>query len=75
MSVPERPTATPETKKMTPEEIELEWYRTTYQGDNMPRLTLRDPQDTRRRKETRLHCPLNRITLAQNVVKAYPTGR
>ncbi len=30
-----------EEKKMTPEEIELEWFRTVYQGDKMPQLTLR----------------------------------
>ena len=41
MSVPDNPTVTPETRKMTPEEIELEWYKTTYQGDNMPQFTLR----------------------------------
>jgi OPT family oligopeptide transporter len=28
-------------KKMTPEEIELDWYHNVYQGDNMPQLTLR----------------------------------
>lgn len=28
-------------KKMTPEEIEMNWYKTQYQGDDMPQLTLR----------------------------------
>ncbi|MBI5266918.1 MAG: OPT/YSL family transporter [candidate division Zixibacteria bacterium] len=28
-------------RKMTPEEIELNWYKTCYQGDDMPQLTLR----------------------------------
>ncbi|MFH1011066.1 MAG: OPT family oligopeptide transporter [bacterium] len=28
-------------KKLTPEEIELEWYRTVYRGDDMPQFTLR----------------------------------
>ena len=42
MSVPEKDAPTPETnKKMTPEQIELEWYNTQYQGDDMPQLTLR----------------------------------
>ena len=43
MSVPpEKDVITPDpVKKMTPEEIELEWYRTQYQGDNMPQFTLR----------------------------------
>ena len=27
--------------KLTPEEIELNWYKTVYQGDNMPQLTWR----------------------------------
>ena len=30
-----------ETTGMTPEEIELHWFKTVYQGDNMPQLTLR----------------------------------
>lgn len=30
-----------ENRKMTPEEIEMNWYRNVYQGDNMPQLTLR----------------------------------
>jgi OPT family oligopeptide transporter len=39
---PEQQPATPEElKKMTPEEIELDWYNTQYQGDNMPQLTVR----------------------------------
>lgn len=28
-------------KNLTPEEIELHWYRTVYQGDQMPQLTLK----------------------------------
>lgn len=28
-------------KKMTPEEIELEWHRNVYRGDDMPQLTVR----------------------------------
>ncbi|MBF0546611.1 MAG: OPT/YSL family transporter [Candidatus Riflebacteria bacterium] len=28
-------------KKLTPEEIELNWFKNVYQGDNMPQLTLR----------------------------------
>ncbi|MBF0502348.1 MAG: OPT/YSL family transporter [Candidatus Riflebacteria bacterium] len=28
-------------KKLTPEEIELNWYNNVYQGDNQPQLTLR----------------------------------
>jgi OPT family oligopeptide transporter len=30
-----------EKKKLTPEEIELNWYRNVYQGDSMPQLTWR----------------------------------
>jgi putative OPT family oligopeptide transporter len=43
MSVtPEKDLSNPDsTKKMTPEEIELNWYHNVYQGDNMPQLTLR----------------------------------
>ncbi len=29
------------TKALSPEEIELNWYKTVYQGDSMPQLTLR----------------------------------
>ncbi|MFZ2961030.1 MAG: OPT family oligopeptide transporter [Candidatus Ozemobacteraceae bacterium] len=28
-------------KKLTPEEIEMNWYKNVYQGDNQPQLTLR----------------------------------
>ncbi len=28
-------------KKLTPEELELNWYKNVYQGDDMPQLTLR----------------------------------
>ncbi|MBL0061404.1 MAG: OPT/YSL family transporter [bacterium] len=28
-------------KKMTPEELEREWYENVYRGDDMPQLTMR----------------------------------
>ena len=31
----------PHGRKLTPEEIELHWYKTCYQGDSMPQLTVR----------------------------------
>jgi hypothetical protein len=41
-ATPENAPVTPDPeRKMTPEEIELNWYKTVYQGDNMPQLTVR----------------------------------
>ncbi len=41
-STPKKDTLNPDTpKKLTPEEIELNWYHNVYQGDNMKQLTWR----------------------------------
>jgi putative OPT family oligopeptide transporter len=41
VSPEQEPGTTGEERKMTPDEIELHWYKTQYQGDNMPQLTVR----------------------------------
>src|SRR3989339_495893 len=37
----DEPKETPHVAGVNPEEAELKWYRTVYQGDSMPQLTLR----------------------------------
>ncbi|HNW45420.1 MAG TPA: OPT/YSL family transporter, partial [Elusimicrobiales bacterium] len=39
--VVENAPANPQVGRLTPEEIELKWYKEVYQGDNMPQLTVR----------------------------------